>query len=116
MNRLKENRGMTLIEIIVSVAILGILVIAFLNLFTFGYVQVVNAGHKSGAGFKAHQAAEQKIAGGTPAPSIVETSSPTTITIELPSPPSPGMTVSGQSISFEAEINAKKSKVTTFVP
>jgi prepilin-type N-terminal cleavage/methylation domain-containing protein len=115
--RLKHSKGMTLIEVIVAIAILGIVVVAFLNLFTFGYTHISNAGHRSAAGFQAHQAAEQKIAGGAIDPSIVEAENPTTIIINLPSPlPSMPMTQSGREVSFEAVRNGVRATVTTFVP
>ena len=42
-----NERGMTLIEIIVSIAILGIILVAFLNMFSFGFENLVFSGQKS---------------------------------------------------------------------
>ncbi|PKM57813.1 MAG: hypothetical protein CVU98_04240 [Firmicutes bacterium HGW-Firmicutes-3] len=113
----KDNKGLTLIEVVISIAILGIVAIAFLSMFSFGYTHVTNAGHKSDAGFLAHQAAEQEIAGGTIDPSVVVTSIPsTTITINLDTPLASPMERSGTEISFEVDKNGKISKVTTFIP
>lgn len=54
--RLKKNTaGLTLIEVIVSLAILGIIIIAILNTFTFGFDTIFSMGRKT----KAAQIAQQ---------------------------------------------------------
>ena len=116
MLNLEYKKGITLVELIVSMAILGIIVITFLNLFVFGYTHVIGAGHKTTASFLAHQAAEIKIAGGATDPNVHVSFNPTTITIQLPAPPAATMTKSGEEISFEVEQNGKVVNVTTFLP
>lgn len=44
---LNDKEGMTLIEIIVALAILGIVLIALLNVFTFSMKGVYSAGHRT---------------------------------------------------------------------
>lgn len=46
-NNLKQNKGFTLIEIILAIAILSIILIAILNLFSFSLSSVFAAGDKS---------------------------------------------------------------------
>lgn len=54
--RLKSNKsGLTLIEVIISMAILGIIAVAILNTFTFGYDNIFAMGRKT----KATQIAQQ---------------------------------------------------------
>lgn len=58
---LKSN-GFTLIELIISIAILGIIIIAFLNMFLFGVVNVIGAGDKGEAYNNAQLQMENRIA------------------------------------------------------
>lgn len=46
---MKKEKGMTLVEIIVSLALLGILSIAFINAFTMGFTRIIHAGHRTDA-------------------------------------------------------------------
>lgn len=110
----KANHGMTLIEIILALAILGIIAVAFLGTFTFAFIQITQAGHKSTAGFKAQQGIDLGIIG---APLGVDaTISPTTIIIELPFPLSTPMTQDGKIITVTSESNGKVSNIKTFIP
>ena len=47
------RRGLTLLEIILSLALLGIIVVAFLGVFTSGFVTIVTMGNKSRAAVEA---------------------------------------------------------------
>lgn len=47
MSKLKQIKGMTLLEIIVALALLGIVMIALLNMFTFSYTNIFSAGFRS---------------------------------------------------------------------
>jgi prepilin-type N-terminal cleavage/methylation domain-containing protein len=53
MKKKTYNKGFTLVEIILTMAILGIVVVAFLDLFTNGTITIFNAGHKSESNVKA---------------------------------------------------------------
>jgi len=48
MNKIiKSNKGATLLEIIISLAILGIILTAFINAFSFGSINIIQSGQKS---------------------------------------------------------------------
>ncbi|OHW62542.1 hypothetical protein EUAN_11070 [Andreesenia angusta] len=59
MRILKSEKGMTLVEVIISIAILGIIVTAFLSLFGNGFVSIASFGGKSEAVLGASDILEQ---------------------------------------------------------
>ena len=60
---LKNNkRGFTLIEIILAIAIIGILAVVFIPLFTSGYIMIVKNAETSDTLFSNQDAIEQEIA------------------------------------------------------
>jgi prepilin-type N-terminal cleavage/methylation domain-containing protein len=50
---LKSNKGFTLVELIVSMAILSIIIVAFLSMFNFSFLTIVNSGKRTDAAFNA---------------------------------------------------------------
>lgn len=46
---MKRKKGMTLVEVIISLALLGILSIVFINAFTMGFTKIIYAGHRTNA-------------------------------------------------------------------
>jgi len=54
-------KGLTLIELIVSIALIGMLSVVFFSMFLFGYKSIKSAGNKSGAAFKAQANIEEVI-------------------------------------------------------
>jgi len=62
-NKLLNCKGLTLVEILVAFAILGIITTAFLSLFTNGYKTIFSAGQKTTAVFKTQEVMEGQIAG-----------------------------------------------------
>lgn len=73
----KSTRGFTLIEIIISIAILGIIVVALLPVFTAGFKGIASAGNKSKTSYQSQDLTEVKIAEGA-------ASSSTSLTIVFP--------------------------------
>lgn len=63
MKKTMKKKGFTLIELILSIALLAIVAIAFSNMFLTGLKGVFNAGHKSKANYISQQALENKISG-----------------------------------------------------
>lgn len=59
--RIKSNRGLTLIEIIISIAIIGIIAITFLTMFSGGYKYISNAGNKSISTYNAQDDIEKEL-------------------------------------------------------
>jgi prepilin-type N-terminal cleavage/methylation domain-containing protein len=58
---IKKKKGMTLIEVIIAIAILGIIGVAFLTLFTSGFSFITRAGNRSEAGFNTQTQVEQAL-------------------------------------------------------
>jgi prepilin-type N-terminal cleavage/methylation domain-containing protein len=61
MKLLKNNNGLTLVEIIISIAILGIIAVTFLGMFTVGFKGIMSAGKNSQAGYVNQKAMENRI-------------------------------------------------------
>lgn len=59
--RTKDNRGMTLLEIIIALAILGIIAVSILALFTSSFSFIAKAGNRSVATYDANAQVEQAI-------------------------------------------------------
>jgi prepilin-type N-terminal cleavage/methylation domain-containing protein len=59
--KLNNQKGLTLLEIILSMAILGILAISFLTMFSSGFKSIIKAGNKSVAAYDAQQSMTNKI-------------------------------------------------------
>jgi len=118
-----RKKGMTLVEIIVSIAILGIIAVAFLPVFTTGFSSVFHAGNKSEALYRAQQDMEGLIADKTiTASPPVENTDKMTITktvsinsvtinaaggIALANP-----TIQGRNLQVEAVYNSANKKAT----
>lgn len=67
MDNLRDNKGVTLVEIVVSLAILGIISAAFATLFTNGFRVIFSAGDKTVALYEAQDSVENIIAENHPA-------------------------------------------------
>jgi prepilin-type N-terminal cleavage/methylation domain-containing protein len=53
--KLNSTQGLTLLEIIVSLAILSIVLVAFLSLFSNGFITIISMGNKSRASIEAQE-------------------------------------------------------------
>lgn len=60
-----KKKGFTLIELIISIALLAIVAVTFSNMFLTGIKGIFNAGNKSKANYISQQALENKISGKT---------------------------------------------------
>lgn len=60
---LDNKKGFTLLELIISMAIIGLLTVSFLEMFTFGFKGVFSAGQNSKAQYLGQQVIENKLAG-----------------------------------------------------
>ncbi len=59
--KLNNQKGLTLIEIILALAILGLLAITFLTMFSSGYRSIIKAGNKTVAAYDAQQSMTNTI-------------------------------------------------------
>lgn len=66
--KLKNNGGFTLVEIIVSLAIIGILAVAFFSMFGFGMKTIIISGHNSISNFNTQSILENRISGDLDSP------------------------------------------------
>lgn len=64
---LKNSQGFTLIEMIVALAIIGIMAVSFLTVFSTTYAHIFSAGRRSDAIFNTEKKVEAAIASGTTA-------------------------------------------------
>lgn len=105
---MKKNAiGMTLIELIIAIALLGIITVAFINVFSFGYISIINAGKNTEAGYTAQKNLENEIINDT---SVANQ----TMIISFPG----GVNVQVNGTAIEEEITEGQStiKVNTFIP
>lgn len=62
-NELTNLKGLTLIEIIVGMAILGIIAVSFIPMLTSTFIQIHRSGNKSGAQYSNQMILEKSLAG-----------------------------------------------------
>lgn len=60
-SKLKNNNGLTMIELLVSIAILSFVIVGFLNLFVYGTTYVAHARHKSNTSAEAQSNANSYL-------------------------------------------------------
>ena len=107
MKKLKQNSGLTLIEIIAAFAILAVIIGTFYSLFASSYKSVVNSGQKSKAKNLASQALEGRIPAGA-------TSTGSAVVLRFPGVPD--INVSGQAITTSAAVNGQDVTLDVFLP
>ncbi len=74
--KFKRNQGFTLIEIIIAIAILGLLVGVFLNSFTSGYINIYNMGSKTKAMYHAQTILDKINDSGSPTDTFIQSVEP----------------------------------------
>lgn len=72
MNNNAADKGMTLIELIIALAILGIITVAFLNGFTGAFTTILGMGHKTVAMAEAQTLMDQIYEAGTATEAYIE--------------------------------------------
>lgn len=109
---MKVKKGMTLVEIIIALALFGILSVAFISAFTMGFSRIIHSGHRTNAVGKA-----QEFFYSSP-----EVTTSETINVELPIPGSTKtIAVSGSYALGKVTLNQGSDQevqveVLTFVP
>lgn len=115
MNHKERTTGFTLIETIVAIALIAIVLVAFLGAFLQGFTGVTTAGKKSLSVYTSSKELESYLATGTLS-AYTSTPVATTIIIQLPKPLSSVMTVTGKIITASKSENGMTSEVRTFIP
>ena len=106
MNNRSNNKGMTLIEVIVALAIFGIIASGFLTLFTSSLVWIVGAGDRGEAYSMAQSEVESNIAAGD---------AYSTVDMEITFG-SKEYTIQGGLVESNRIVNQRNSTLKTFVP
>jgi prepilin-type N-terminal cleavage/methylation domain-containing protein len=103
-----NNKGFTLIEIIVSLALISLVLVFFFGMFLQGTTGIISASNKNKSTYNAMDRMENVVAGS------YATSEAVSLTIQLPSGT---ITQPGQKITkTSSDYNGKTSEVTTFIP
>ncbi|MHB1454470.1 MAG: prepilin-type N-terminal cleavage/methylation domain-containing protein [Saccharofermentanales bacterium] len=78
----KKNQGMTLLEIIIAIAILGLLAGVFLSSFSTGYINIFNMGIKTKAMYRAQTILDQVNDSRTPTSTFIQSLEPDAVEFE----------------------------------
>lgn len=108
--RKKNNKGMTLIEIIIAMAILAIIGVTFLNVFGLGYIGIISGGKHTIVAYSGQQKTEEAI---TTATGTTTTSPP----IPFPGVAKP-IQRTGREVVIIEDLNGDnkfKTEITTFI-
>lgn len=121
MKKYSNQKGLTLVEVIVTLAIISIIASSFLTLFTTGFKGIFTAGNRSKAMYAAQKTMESIIAQGVSNNNTYDitqdgfTIKVTVIdhTLQIQSP---STSVNGKQIHIEVPYRGGTAKVTSFIP
>ncbi|WAG72320.1 prepilin-type N-terminal cleavage/methylation domain-containing protein [Clostridium estertheticum] len=110
--KIDNKQGFTLIEVVVGIALLGIIIISFMPVFSNSFKGITNSGKKSNALYSSQEGIEKKLHGGT---DINSTDTPKRITIKFSGAE---FDVNGKAILTEIPFgnNGNKTIVKSFKP
>lgn len=111
---LNNKKGFTLIEIVVAMAILFLISIGFISLFSFSVGAIFGAGDKSEKIFDAQGRVDNAIEVDDPSSIEGVTSEDKNITIDFPD--ADDLVVEGEKLVIEYEYNDHISHITYFLP
>lgn len=111
----RKSNGVTLIELIISIAILALLVITFSGMFTSGIKTILISGNRSDKDYEVQKVIEGKIISPTPGVdgNVVTTVENTEIKIKFNSKE---IRVPGKAVKSEFDGGKSNVVFTTFVP
>lgn len=108
MKILKGNKGLTLVEIVIALAILGIIAVSFSTLFTSGFIGIAKSGDKAVAAYASQGEMTDKILDGN---DFISTQY---LNINFIGGPSFNINVG--IIQSEEEVKGSTSIMTSFIP
>lgn len=99
----KKTKGFTLIEIIVALAIIGVIGVSLLTVFTMGMRVIVQARDRNDAAYTAQSQVEANLNTVNAAPSTITITMPDTTTISASGTvmPAESATVNGKEVSID---------------
>lgn len=111
-NVVNNYKGMTLIELIVAIAILGVILVSFLSMFGTGYIGIIKASKHTKVVYEAQKNIENQI--------ILSTSNGSDqITLVFPGEGTdPDITINspGKIIEEQADYDGRSINIRTFIP
>ena len=107
----EKKKGYTLVEVIIALAMIGILAISFLSIFTSGFRTIARTGHRAIAAYGSQQQLSTKVVSSDTLDSDEYTEQELTFTFKS----GPIIKVDVRLIETEVEVNGSKSKMNGFV-
>lgn len=104
---IKNKKGLTLIEAVIAIGIIGIIAVSFLSMYTLGFSTISKSGSRSSALFTVQSKLEEKLNG-------TSGTTPTSLTIIVPN--SSPISVSGNIITESTTIKGQAVTITAFKP
>ncbi|MBN2287458.1 MAG: prepilin-type N-terminal cleavage/methylation domain-containing protein [Tissierellales bacterium] len=108
----RNNKGLTLIELVISVALLSFVLIGFLNFFVYGNLYVSHARQKSNTSVEAQNIVNESIELASPA--LGASSSEINLTINLT--PSASVSIDVTQVTATDTNGNQSSTITTVIP
>lgn len=106
-----KKKGYTLVEVIIALAMIGILAISFLSIFTSGFRTIAKTGHRAVAAYGSQQQLSEKVINASALDSDEYSEQKLTFTFKS----GPVIEVDVRVIETEVEVNGNKSKMNGFV-
>jgi prepilin-type N-terminal cleavage/methylation domain-containing protein len=110
--KFNKRKGFTLVEIIVSLAIIGIISVAFLSMFAFGTNNIIMSGKNSSSNFNAQAILESNISDATITSSEITR---TPVSIKLYKSRVLYTTIDGNNIQVIYPYSSSTKTLTTFI-
>lgn len=108
----KNQKGFTLIEAVIAIAIIGIMCISFLSIFTSGFTTISKSGNRSSALFIVQSNIEEKLNGASITPLTL---TPLEFIITIPNYPST-IAIPGDIITESISVKGQTVTITAFKP
>lgn len=107
----EKKKGYTLIEVIIALAMIGILAISFLSIFTSGFRTITRTGHRAVAAYGSQQQLSEKVVNADALDSDEYSEQKLTFTFKS----GPVIELNVRVIETVVEVNGNTSKMNGFV-